>query len=569
MRKGTAARAAADEASLTVLRADVASGRIDRRTALRMALAAGFSLAAQDPLFAGAVRPRNLLEVRSSRPPERRIDYLIVGGGTAGCVLAHRLSADPTVNVVLLEAGAWPEDPRIDTPAAWPFLQGGSNDWGYSTAPQAALNGRTLPCPRGKGFGGSSLLNAMGHQRGHALGYDRWEELGATGWNHRTLLPYHRRSETFSGGADAWRGGDGPLDVLAVSAERAHPVASAFLESAGQRGFRWSADLNGAAAGEACWNQFTIGPGNVREHAARAYLEPVGDRPNLTLIAGAAVRSLLIDRGHCLGVRYQHGDFLVDLRAQRGVVLAAGAIDTPRLVMRSGVGPAAELSRHGIGVVVDLPQVGANLHDHPLVGGVAFRPREPVALSAYNHGEGMLFTTIGASAVPNVLLMCVTVPFVVPSVGSAPEGGFTIVPCVMQPASRGQVTLDRIDPATYAEARDLELMIDAVELARELAASGPLQRWIDAEVYPGKALRGRAALGDFVKRATSPFYHPVGTMRMGSDALAPVSPELRLRGVSGVWVADASVMPGIVPAMTNAATVAIAERAADLIAAAG
>lgn len=561
---------------LRILAADVAAGRVDRRSALKLALAAGASLAACGPLLAVAAAPSRVRATGATDPLRAAVDYIVVGAGTAGCVLASRLSADAGVQVAVLEAGAWPTDPAVDSPQAWPALQGGVHDWQYQTVSQAGLGGRPLACPRGKGFGGSSLLNAMGHQRGHARGYDHWESLGATGWNYENVLPYHRRSETFSGGADAWRGGDGPLDVLAVTADRAHPVAQAFLAAARAQQFAWSDDFNGETHGEACWNQFTIDGANRREHAARAYLEPVMDRPNLHLLADAPVQGLVVEGGRCVGVRYLHGGRPVVLRAARGVVLAAGAIDTPRLLMVSGMGPADHLREHGIEVRVDLPGVGQNLHDHPLVGGVAFEARRSVPLSAYNHGEGMLFTRVGDGDVPDMLIMSVTVPFVIPTVGTPPEQCFTFVPCVMQPRSRGRLRLASgdplqppiIDPATYAEPADLETMVAGVEIARELGRRPELAEWALREVYPGPAVTSRAALREFARRGTSPFYHPVGTARMGADDTAPVTPDLRVRGVAGLWVADASVMPQIVPAMTNAAVVAIAERGADLIAAA-
>lgn len=562
------------DAEIDLLRSEVASGRIDRRQALRLALAAGAGLAAAGAAFAAAGAPAAVQSTQTTAPLRRRVDWLIVGGGTAGSVLANRLSADPHSQVVLLEAGSWPTDPAIDTPLAWPGLQGARNDRAYRTVPQPNLDGRVLPCPRGLGFGGSSLLNAMGHQRGHPAAYDRWETLGATGWNHAALLPLHRRSETFSGGADAWRGGEGPLDVLAVSKRDASPVAGAFLSAARARGFGWSDDFNGANPGEACWNQFTIARGNVREHAARAFLEPVAGRPNLTLLGDAPVERLVFAGERCVGVRYVHGGHSVELRAERGVILAAGAIDSPKLLMLSGIGPADHLRDQGIAVRVDQPEVGRNLHDHPLVGGVAFEARRAVPLSAYNHGEGMLFAKLGSSDVPNVLLMAVTVPFVIPSVGAAPENCYTFVPCLMQPRSRGSVrladanpkTAPVIDPATYQERADLETMVDAVELARELGRSTEMSEWMLREAHPGVATTDRSALREFVRRGTSPFYHPVGTVRMGRDLSAPVTPDLAVRGVSGLFVADASVMPRIVPAMTNAAVVVIAERAADLLA---
>ncbi|MFZ9478354.1 MAG: GMC family oxidoreductase [Steroidobacteraceae bacterium] len=529
-------------------------------------------IAALEPLrHAGRERVRS---TRSSAAPKQSVDYIIVGSGTAGCVLAHRLSANPQVRVLVLEAGTWPSDPAIDSPQAWPSLQGGAFDWNYRTVPQPGLDGRVLPCPRGKGFGGSSLLNALGHQRGAGAGYDRWEALGATGWNQSTMLAAHRRSETYSGGSNRWRGGDGPLDVLAVDPARANPVARAFLDAALGRGFRWSADLNGEHAAEACWNQFTIDGAGRRAHGARAFLEPALERGNLQLLADAPVESLLIERGQCRGVRYRHQQTLTEVRAERGVIMAAGAIDTPKLLMLSGLGPADHLREHGIAVVADLPQLGANLQDHPLVGGVAYEAQRAVPLSQYNHGEGMLFATVNGGPVPDVLVMSVTVPFVLPSVGTPPPQCFTLVPALLQPQGRGSLRLAAADPrtapiidtATLREQVDLETLTTAVEIAREVGARKELGEWVRSEVFPGPQATTRNALREFVKRGTSPFYHPVGTARMGADAAAPVTPELRVRGIDNLWVADASVMPQIVPAMTNAAVVAIAERAADLIA---
>lgn len=563
------------EHELSSLRIDLRAGRIDRRAAIRLAVAAGVSLSALGSVLQAAPAvPARVRSTGSVEPLRKRVDYIVVGSGTAGCVLANRLSADRTVNVVVLEGGAWPTDPTIDAPQAWPALQGGAFDWKYQTVPQAGLDGRPLPCPRGRGFGGSSLLNAMGHQRGAAGGYDRWEALGATGWNAGSLLPFHRRSETFSGGANAWRGGDGPLDVLAVAPERAHPVGAGFLAAARGLGFEWSDDFNAARVGQACWNQFSINGAGTREHAARAWLEPVIERTNLDLLADAPVQGLILRGGRCVGVRYLHGGRPVELLAERGVVMAAGAIDTPRLLMLSGIGPADHLRGHGIAVVADLPGVGLDLHDHPLVGGIAYEARRPVPPSNYNHGEGMLFTTVGGGDVPDALIMAVTVPFVIPTVGAAPKDCYTLVPAVLQPRSRGTLRLASadparapvIDPATYADPQDLETMVSAVEIARQVASRPELADWSLREVHPGPAARSRDALRAFVRRGTSPFYHPVGTVRMGRDDAAPVTPQLAVRGIDGLWVADASVMPRIVPAMTNAAVVAIAERGADLIA---
>lgn len=548
-------------------------GSLDRRAFIRAAVATGLSLSASTQILAAQASPVPAKSTRNTAVPDGPFDYIIVGGGSAGCVLAHRLSADPDVNVLVLEAGGWVDDPGVDNPAQWPGLQGGAYDWAYESVKLDGLGGRALPYPRGRGFGGSSLINAMGHQRGAAPAYDRWHAMGATGWTSEALLPYHRRSETYSAGADGWRGDQGPLDVLAVSPEHAHPTASAFLEGAGSLGFAWSDDFNGEHWGDRAWNQFTIGPSGVREHAARAFLGPARSRSNLTLISHARVLGLDIESGRCLGVRYLHGEDVVSLRASRGVIMAAGAIDTPRLLLLSGLGPADDLRRLGIDVAVDLPGVGENLHDHPLVGGVAFEATRQLPLSRYNHGEGMLVVgRDGESGGHDLMVMCVTLPFVIPSLGTAPVNTFTLVPCLMQPRSRGTVTLRNadpmvpafIDPATYRDPSDLDAMVNAVALCRELSRSDALAAWAGKEIFADMMGSGDA-VREFIRRGTSSFYHPVGTVRMGSDSAAPLQPDLRLKGVDGLWVADASVMPAIVPALTNAAVIAVAERAADLV----
>ena len=551
-------------------------GHLDRRGFLHAALAAGLSLELCSRALAATAPPVPVRSTRTSSLLDHAVDFLVVGGGTAGCVLAHRLSADPAVSVAVLEAGGWVEDPAVDTVANWPALQGGAHDWAYATVPQPSLDGRTLPCPRGRGFGGSSLINATGHQRGNPAAYDAWEVLGAEGWNAETLLPYHRRSERYSGGPDQWRGAEGPLDVLVVDDKFAHPTAKAFIGAADAAGFSWSEDFNGARPGDCAWNQFTISSAGLRAHAARAFIEPVAQRTNLLLLGDAPVIGLAFEGRRCVGVNYLHNGLPVMLRATRGVIMAAGAIDTPRLLMLSGLGPAEQLDRLGIEVRADLSGVGAGLQDHPLVGGVAFEAPRAVPMSRYNHSEGMLLAGAdGSSGGTDLMIMCVTLPFVIPTLGVPPEHCITLVPCLMQPQSRGSVTLRSadpldpavIDPGTYSEQGDFENMLTAVEICRELGNGSAMKDWVAGEVFAGLA-RSAEGLREFVRRGTSPLSHPVGTVRMGVDAAAPLSPDLRVKGVDGLWVADASVMPRIVPAMTNAPVVAIAERAADLVLAA-
>ena len=463
--------------------------------------------------------------------------------------------------MLLIEAGGPATLPAIADPPKWPELQGSAVDWRYSTVPQPGLGGRIISCPRGKVVGGSSAINALAYQRGHPAAYDRWPE----GWRFADLLPYFKRAETFSGGADAWRGGDGPLHVLSLAdVTDRNPVAATFIRASQDLGFPMTADLGGAVTTGVAWNQLSI-KGHLRDDAATAYLDSL-DKGVVDVLLGVAVLGLAIEGGRCVGVKLANR--LV--RPEIEVLLCAGAIDSPRLLMVSGIGPADELKALGISVALDLPDVGRHLEDHLLVAGVAYSATREVPRSHYNHADALLYVPrSNPNESPDILVMCLSLPFVRPTVGALAPPAYVLVPCLMRPQSRGVVRLASsdatapalIDPGYLSESADLDVLMEGVTLARDIGATGAFADWRAEEIYPGPSWANAAAQPDFVRRAANSFHHPIGTCRMGSV----VDDALQVKGVAGLRVIDASVIPSIPQAMINAATIALAERASDLV----
>lgn len=508
---------------------------------------------------------------------EEEFDYIVVGAGTAGCVLGARLSQDPGVAVCLLEAGSGEQPDAVAVPMAWPTLQGTEADWADVTLPQAAGGGREVLWARGRGLGGSSSINAMNFLRGHRSVFDGWAVIGAPGWGYDDLLPYFMRCENVSGvaGRDpAVRGTKGPLRV--GPARDRHPAAEAFLGAAVAVGYAEVGDVTAGLEEGFGWGDLSIADG-VRQDAVRGYLRAAMDRPNLHVVADALVHRVVVDRrGRCTGVEYAHGDDVVLARAGGEVVLCAGAIGSPQILLLSGVGPPKHLQELDIPVVADLPGVGAALQDHPL-SGIVYASARTVPPGVNNHAEVQGFLRSDPRlAGPDIQLQLVDLPLRADGLPGPETGaGYTLMVALMTPRSRGTVrladgipgTAALIDPRYYADERDLDVMVSGLLAARDVGESEPLRNWRAREVMPGPAAVSPEDLRAHLRRNLRSYNHYVGTCRMGLDRDAVVGTDLRVRCVDGLRVADASVMPSIPSANTNAAVYAIAERAAELMAA--
>ncbi len=498
-------------------------------------------------------------------------DDLIVGGGTAGTVLAARLSEDRARSVGLLEAGGpAADDPDIADPLKWPALQGRAIDWRYLTVPQSGTAGRSHAWPRGRVLGGSSAINAMAHVRGHPSDFDQW---GIPGWRFEDLFPYFLRSETWTGAPSAWHGTDGPVHL--IQPDPPHPLVFAFHEAAQARGIPAISDHNGPEMAGATVNTLTIKDGR-RQTAADAYLTPeVLARGNLVVRLHAEALHLDFEGSRCRGVTLIGGE---SLRAER-VILAAGAIGSPLLLLRSGIGPAEELQAIGVRPRVDLPGVGRNLQDHLLSGGNLYRAHRPVPASRYQHSESLLYLEHGAGVAPELVVACVAAPvtseafdpleIALPRFGE----GYTLMFGFTHPASHGALTLAsadpaipaRIDPRYLSEARDRELYLAALDWAQALGGSGSFDPWRAEEILPGGQCTTREQRLAFLAKAAYTHHHPVGTCRMGTDGEAVVDPALGVHAVANLHVVDASVFPAITTGPVNAAVIALAERASDLL----
>ncbi len=499
-------------------------------------------------------------------------DYVVAGGGTAGCVLAARLSQDAAARVLLLEAGGPERTAQMADPGGWPDLLGSAADWAGVTTPQAEAG--PVIYPRGRTLGGSGGINAMAHVRGHRAGYDGWAAGGAAGWGFTDLLPYFRRTERveLAGGRDpGLRGTEGQVPVAPAAQDRRHPVALALARALESSGYPVTDDLSGARQEGAAWVDLAIA-GGQRVSPADAYLRPVLGRANLTVRTGCLATALITEGGRCTGVSYLRDGAHEVARCAGEVIVCAGAVGSPQLLMLSGIGPAGQLRGLGIGVVADLPAVGADLQDHPMVL-TSYAVPEPLPASRYNHGEmyAALRTEL-AGKWPDLHLFPILLP-IAPAGFEAPAAGFALTAGVMAPDSRGSVRLASadpraaplIDPGFLREGADVDRLAEGLGLLRELAASEAFAGLAAAQMWPGPAVRAGAELRDYIRRAVGSYYHPAGTCPMGTGPGCVVDPQLRVHGVGGLRVADASVMPVICNAHPNATVLAIAEKAADLI----
>jgi choline dehydrogenase len=516
-------------------------------------------------------------------------DYVIVGAGSAGCVLANRLSENPGTSVLLLEAGGRDDKLEIRIPAAFPKLFKSPLDWAYDTEPQDALGGRKLYWPRGKVVGGTSSINIMIYIRGHRADYDGWRDRGNAGWGFVDVLPYFLRAEHQMRGPSEFHGTAGPLIVDDL--RYTNPLSHAFINAAIEAGFQRNADFNGPRQDGFGFYQVTQ-TRDSRHSAAAAYLHPALKRPNLTLETDAHVTQVIFEQGRAVGVSYVDRGQRREARARREVILSGGTVNSPQLLMLSGIGPADQLQELGIPIVADRPGVGRNLQDH-LVAGIIYECVKPVSLDkaetlrnfvtyllrrrgpmTSNIAEaGGFVTTRQDLSMPDLQFHFVPVYYMRHGFDNPDGYGFSVGATQLRPQSRGTITLrssdpfqpPRIQPNYLTSGADMDALVPGTKIARRICQASPFDPYRGMEHWPGEAARSDDAIAEHIRQTVETVYHPVGTCRMGSDPLSVVDSSLRVHGVDGSRVVDASIMPAIVGGNTNAPTIIIAEKAADMI----
>ncbi len=498
-------------------------------------------------------------------------DYIVIGAGSAGCVVANRLTQDSDTTVLLLEAGNPDTKPEIQIPAECVNLLGTEVDWGYFSEPEPYLNNRQIFCSRGKVLGGSSSINFMFYVRGNPHNYDHWQELGNPGWSYQDVLPYFKKSENQQRGASEYHGVDGELSVTDPISPNV--VSQRFIDAAVAMGYDYNPDFNGKQQEGAGPYQLTVKDGK-RHSAAAAFLVPILQRPNLTVTTGALVTRLLFEGTRAVGVEYLHEGMLHQVRVDREVILSAGAFDSPKLLMLSGIGDAAQLQALGISVVADLPGVGQNLQDHLLfpVAYQATQDLHPASTSSIAEAGFFLHSEGDTEVAPDLQLFFGPNLFVPPGY-ARPDWAFSGAISLNRLQNVGSVSLRSSDPKeppmfriNYLQSEtDVQKAVAAIKLMRQLFHTSFFDEFRGAEIAPGAEIQSDEALVAYIRNTASTTWHPVGTCKMGTDSMAVVDPELRVHGVERLRVVDASIMPTITTGNTNAPTIMIGEKAADLI----
>jgi choline dehydrogenase len=516
-------------------------------------------------------------------------DYVIVGAGSAGCALANRLTEDSNVKVLLLEAGGPDKRQKIQIPAAFPKLFKTECDWAYETEELEHMNRRRMFWPRGRVLGGSSSINAMVYSRANRGDHDRFGELGVEGWSYDDILPYYKKSENNERGPSEFHGVGGELNVADLRC--VNPLTHHFIEAAQDAGLKYNGDFNGASQEGVGYLQVTQKNGK-RHSAAAAFLKPALSRPNLAVKTCAHVTRLLFDKNRVVGVEFVQDGRAEQARVNREVILSGGAVNSPQTLMLSGVGPADHLRAMDIPVVVDLPGVGQNLTDHLLIG-VEYECREPIGLHKADNVKNILnymlfqkgpltssvaeaaaFLKIGSRrGAPDIELVFAPVFYMDNGFGNPDLHGFSIGVALQKPESKGHIRLKSKDPFVapaiqpnyLASEADLAAGVEGVKLAREIFGSKHFNRFRGKEWWPGEAAKTDCDFAEHIRQTAETIYHPVGTCRMGNDATAVVDDRLRAHGVEGLRVVDASIIPIQITGHTNAPTIAVAEKAADLI----
>src|SRR3984893_10779266 len=512
----------------------------------------------------------------SNKEIESHYDYIVVGAGAAGSVLAAELSASGA-QVLVIESGGSDDAPTIMNPSIWFYNVAGPLAYHLPIAPSPRLNNRKFNMALGHVLGGGTSINAMVWMRGMKRDYDRWAENGAKGWAFADVLPVFKAQEDWEGGANEWRGTGGPIHIRRP--KDPHPTAPAFIEAARQMGMPILDDVNGPVRAGAGYINMNIAADGTRVSAARAFLHPALSRPHLTLLLNTPVVKLNFKGTRCVGVKLMTDGVVKDVAADKEVILAAGAINSPKLLMLSGVGEAKALRSFGIDVVANLPGVGENLQDHGLVSGVVFKykGKMPDRPADSNAVEAEAYLSSGPSGKTDISLVLHQLPVVTPEVaerfGTPSPDTFTIAPALVQPTSRGSVRLvgDKFQDAAVINGNylstdhDFAAVVRAIEVAREFGSQHAFDNLRESELIPGPKASAEE-IKELARLASASFGHAVGTCKMGVDKLAVVDPELRVHGITGLRVADASVMPRIIPGPgTNASTHMVAGRAAELI----
>uniref|UniRef100_UPI0035CC1F0F GMC family oxidoreductase n=1 Tax=uncultured Sphingomonas sp. TaxID=158754 RepID=UPI0035CC1F0F len=552
--------------------AEYGRGKFDRRQFLNVAMAAGASFAVANALgLAGGQAWAQ--STRKAKAPVAA-DYIVIGAGSAGATVAGQLALRTGASVLVLEGGLSDDTPLITDPARWPEALGSPFTGNYNTTPQRHANDRVVPYPRGEGLGGCSSVNCMIYNRGSASDYDDWAYNGATGWGWNSVLADYKELEDWQGGASVLRGAGGPLHVTQPDPAKGHEGARAFMAGAKALGYPESKDFNVQLEGPT-WVNMTVYAGK-RQNTATAFLRPAMEkRARLTVLTEAPVIKLVIEKGRCVGVTYLHAGKPVTVRATKEVILSAGALMTPKLLMLSGIGNATTLKSLGIAPLVDLAGVGENLQDHVLGAGVNYEAKGPVPPSNYNLSEvHMWWKSDPTLPVADISALYVSVPFATKELNLQQQHGYAILSGVMRPKSRGSVRITSsnplapplIDPNYLAVEQDLVALKAATDLARAIGNSDAYRDIRKEELLPGKAALSPVEYRDFLRKSVSTFFHPVGTAKMGTDAGAVVDPQLKVYGVEGLRVADASVFPTITTGNTNAPSIMVGWRAAKLIA---
>ena len=498
-------------------------------------------------------------------------DFIVVGVGSAGAVIANRLSENPAIKVLALEAGGSKIPPNVHNPSLWYTLLGSEIDWGYTTVPQAGLDKRKISEPRGKLPGGSSNMYIMMHIRGHRSDYDNWAHNGCPGWAYEDILPYLQKLETQEDDTSELAGKDGPLYVANAKFHNPNPTSKAFIDACLELGYPYTNDFNGHQMEGVGWHHVNIKDGR-RQSTAVAYLNPVLNRPNLELRVNAQATRLLFEGKRCVGVEYIQNNQPKTVYANHEVIVCAGAIESPKLLLLSGIGNPHHLKEFDIPVQATVPGVGENFHNHILTG-VINEASQPLPPPHLNLSESALFCRSDSGWVgPDLQLAFVHVPFDI-IIGQNHPNSISILPGVVRPMSRGWVRLassnplDKplVNPNYLGVEADVERLVQGVKLAREIFATETFSSWVKQELMPGPDIQSDEQLRTFVRQKADSYHHQVGSCKMGLDEMAVVDPHLRVYGVEGLRVADASVIPVVPSGNCNTAIVAIGEKVSDLI----